>query len=167
MPNFNDPVGSGNPYYGSGFTNLDRYLSDQNLAWGAQQEKLFPETDDYSNDNSIQNWIIQSSQPKGVGYKEPKGPPIVWITGNQQTPAQEEAQPAQPEAPEYDPDTDPNSPTYWMDHQRPRSPDGPKGNTPRVVQSGTTSSPSPAYPSSPKKESDSRYPNLNRYLEAW
>jgi hypothetical protein len=29
-----DPVGSGSPYYGSGFVNFDRYLNEPNIGWG-------------------------------------------------------------------------------------------------------------------------------------
>jgi hypothetical protein len=29
-----DPVGSGSPYFGSGFVNFDRYLNEPNIGWG-------------------------------------------------------------------------------------------------------------------------------------
>jgi hypothetical protein len=53
-----DPVGSGNPYFGSGFTNFDRYLQQQNVDWGREQTENAPATNQWSQPNTFDNWMI-------------------------------------------------------------------------------------------------------------
>ncbi len=58
-------VGTGNPYYGSGFTNFDKYLQQQNLDWGAQQNAFINPTDEYDRTQDFNNWMIEATHPNG------------------------------------------------------------------------------------------------------
>jgi hypothetical protein len=51
-----DPVGSGNPYYGSGFTNFDNWLTQWGADMGAAQEGENPEWGPY------EKWMYQVGQ---------------------------------------------------------------------------------------------------------
>jgi hypothetical protein len=74
-PNQNDPVGSGNPYYGSGFTNFDNFLQKQNLDWGAQQKDYITSTSDFDTGGAFDNWMIQASHPEwSFGTNQKPGP---------------------------------------------------------------------------------------------
>jgi hypothetical protein len=92
-----DPVGSGNPYQGSGFTNFDRYLNEQNINWGAQQPAMIEQGDDYTNDPSYDNWMIEASGRAGFPVAPVDETPVV-IPDRPHPPAQVE--PTQP----YDPE---------------------------------------------------------------
>lgn len=77
-----DSVGSGNPYYGSGFVSLDRYLQKPNIDWGAEQSAYLQAGDLWSESPDFGNWMIDVSGragfPKpstgGGGGGQPGGP---------------------------------------------------------------------------------------------
>lgn len=71
-PNLSSPVGSGNPYWGSGFTNFDRFLQDPNVQWGAEQTDYFSQPDNYDEGVAISNWLIDASGK--AGFPKPTGP---------------------------------------------------------------------------------------------
>jgi hypothetical protein len=58
--------GTGSPYYGSGFTNFDRYLQDTNLDWGAKQNALIPSSNDWAMQTPFDNWMINRAHPEGL-----------------------------------------------------------------------------------------------------
>jgi hypothetical protein len=66
-------VGSGNPYYGSGFTNFDRYLQQSNVDWGAQQAEPVQDSNDWSMKTGFDNWMIGAGKPQRDAA-QPKAP---------------------------------------------------------------------------------------------
>ena len=92
-----DPVGSGDPYQGTGFTNFDRYLQEQNVQWGAEQPKLFEQGQAYDTNPAFDNWMINASGQAGFPKPPaPVTPPVTPTAPVDNTP---------PEQPEY---VDPN-----------------------------------------------------------
>jgi hypothetical protein len=97
-PNQNQP-GSGNPYEGTGFNNLDNFLNAGNLDWGAQQTQK-PGTMDLAQ-----------------GRTEPKAGLEQWMYGASPAPAQnalkEQAALGTKQAGEVNPLIKPAQPTQW------------------------------------------------------
>lgn len=63
-PTATSQVGTGNPYFGSGFMNFDRYLQDENIDWGAEQSGPMQNTNsDWTSGNEFNNWMINRAAP--------------------------------------------------------------------------------------------------------
>lgn len=51
-------IGSGNPYFGSGFTNFENFLQPENIDWGKSQNQMVPASNDWSQQTPFDNWMI-------------------------------------------------------------------------------------------------------------
>ena len=183
--------GTGNPYYGSGFTNFDRYLQDTNLDWGAKQNALVPASNDWSMQTPFDNWMINRAHPEGLavvqdpGSDTPTRPPGPQdgrqpanlpsdkpFVPNPNAPA---AGPAQPRpGPSRNPETPQPPPNTITTHVNdPRVPGGYdksyNTNDPRLPADQRKTTPTATAPAANLQLEQSAWPMLDKKLEtgAW
>ena len=65
-------IGSGNPYFGSGFTNFENFLQPENIDWGRSQNQMVPASNDWSQQTPFDNWMIN----RGGGGPKPAVPDL-------------------------------------------------------------------------------------------
>lgn len=95
-PNPLDPVGSGSPYYGSGFTSLDRYLNPQSVGWGGRQPSYYTQGNDWEVGPAYHNWLIDVSGQAGFPKPQKEAAPVQVTTA----PQVQEQQPTYEDVPE-------------------------------------------------------------------
>jgi hypothetical protein len=87
-------VGSGNPYAGSGWTNFDRFLQQENLDWGASQPDYNYGGNQFDSGVNYDNWLIQAGHPDwewgtNAPPEEPAPPPGEGTVDTTPTPESE------------------------------------------------------------------------------
>jgi len=75
-------VGTGNPYYGSGWTNFDKFLNDTNLGWGAEQSDYNYGGTEFDSGVNFNNYLTQRAHPE-------------WEYGNNAPPEQPATSPGE------------------------------------------------------------------------
>lgn len=176
-----DPLGSGNPYRGSGFTNFDKYLQADNVQWGASQPGTTPPGDSFSGGQTFDNWMINVGHPQGFPEDiplndviPPDNTPITIDRGPALNPIPAAPIPgAVPAPPDQQPppsETNPTGGGVWTTHTNdPRVPGGYdknwNTNDPRLPSGQRGKFPTTTAPTAQVQQA-SAFPSLDKKLQS-
>ena len=139
-----DPLGSGDPYKGSGFTNFDKYLQDENIKWGAGEARETGMGDNFTGGRTFDNWMINVGHPNGI---PPIQNPINPYPGPRPGSPPGTPDPTRGAHPTTFPNPYPNGPTSSPTPQTPVAPTVPPESEP-----ATTPSPEATWAAGPNSE---------------